>query len=174
MSLNLEQKKAVVAGVSEKLVDAQVAIVAEYRGLTVSQMTELRGKAREAGVFLQVVKNTLARRAVKGTPFECLDDHLVGPLAFAASSDPVAVAKVFDEFAKANERFTVTVGAMAGKLMSQAEIQALAKLPSREQLLAKLLGTMQAPVQKFVQTLNEVPSAFVRTVAAVRDSKQAA
>jgi large subunit ribosomal protein L10 len=174
MSLNLEQKKAVVAQVSDKLTDAQAAVVAEYRGLTVSQMTELRGKAREAGVYLQVVKNTLVRRAVKGTQFECLDDHLVGPLAFAASADPVAVAKVVDEFAKANEKFAVMAGAMSGKLMSQAEIQALAKLPSREELLAKLLGTMQAPVQKFVQTLNEVPASFVRTLAAVRDSKQAA
>jgi large subunit ribosomal protein L10 len=174
MSLNLEQKKAVVAEVSERLTDAQAAVLAEYRGLTVAQMTELRSKAHQAGVYVQVVKNTLARRAVQGTAFEGLGDHMVGPLAFASSSDPVAVAKVLNEFAKANDKFSITAGAMAGKVMSVAEVEALAKLPSREELLAKLVGTMQAPVAKFVRTLNEVPSAFVRALAAVRDAKQAA
>jgi len=174
MSLNLEQKKAVVAEVSEALSGAQAAVLAEYRGLSVAQMTELRKQAREAGVFLRVVKNTLARRAVEGSDFACLQGELVGPLAFAASNDPVAVAKTLSNFAKDNEKLLIKSGAMFGKVMSSDEIKALAILPGREQLLATLLGTMQAPIQKFVQTLNEVPASFVRVLAAVRDSKQAA
>jgi len=117
------------------------------------------------------VKNTLARRAVEGTSFECLKDQMVGPLAFAVSADPVAVAKILSEFAKDNEMLKIKAGAMSGKLMSLAQIQALAVLPGREQLLAQLLGTMQAPVRTFVQTLNEVPAKFVRALAAVRDAK---
>lgn len=174
MSLNIDQKKAVVAEVSESIANAQAAVLAEYRGLTVAQMTDLRRKARESGVFLRVVKNTLAKRAVEGSDFACLQEHLVGPLAFAASEDPVAVAKVLDTFAKENNAFVLKAGAMGGKVMSDAELKALAQLPSRDELLAKLLGTMQAPIQKFVQTLNEVPAGFVRTLAAVRDSKEAA
>ena len=174
MSLNLEQKKAVVAEVSEALSGAQAAVLAEYRGLSVAQMTELRRQAREAGVFLRVVKNTLARRAVEGSDFACLHGELVGPLAFAASNDPVAVAKILSNFAKGNDKLLIKSGAMSGKVMSSDEIKALAILPGREQLLATLLGTMQAPIQKFVQTLNEVPASFVRVLAAVRDSKQAA
>lgn len=174
MSLNLEQKKAVVAEVSEALSGAQAAVLAEYRGLSVAQMTELRRQAREAGVFLRVVKNTLARRAVEGSDFACLQGELVGPLAFAASNDPVAVAKTLSNFAKDNEKLLIKSGAMSGKVMSSDEIKALAILPGREELLATLLGTMQAPIQKFVQTLNEVPAGFVRVLAAVRDSKQAA
>lgn len=173
MSLNLEQKKAVVSEVSGAITDAQAAILAEYRGLTVAQMTELRKQAREAGVFFRVVKNTLARRAVDGSDFACLQDQLVGPLAFAASPDPVAVAKVLSQFAKDNDKLVIKSGAMGGKVISLAEVQALAKLPSREELLATLVGTMQAPVAKFVRTLNEVPSKFVRALAAVRDSKAA-
>jgi len=174
MSLSLEDKKAVVEQVSGALSESQTAIVAEYRGLTVEKMTSLRREAREAGVFFQVVKNTLARRAVKGSDFECLDEHFVGPLALAASVDPVAAAKVLSKFEKANDAFSIKIGAMSGSLLSQDEISALAKLPGREELLATLLGTMQAPVVKFVQTLNEVPSKFVRTLAAVCDAKQAA
>lgn len=174
MSLNLEDKKAVVAEVSAVLANAQAAAVAEYRGLTVAQMTNLRAKARQADVFVRVVKNTLVRRAVTGSEFECIKDHMVGPLAFALSKDPVAVAKVFSEFAKDNDKFVIKAGVMNGKLMSVAEIMALAKLPDRNTLLAMLMGTMQAPVQKFVQTLNEVPGKFVRTLAAVRDQKASA
>lgn len=174
MSLDLEQKKAVVAEVTEAISGAQAAVLAEYRGLTVAQMTELRRQAREANVFLRVVKNTLARRAVEGSDFECLKDELVGPLAFAASMDPVAVAKVMSQFAKTNDKLVIKSGAMGGKIISFAQVDALAKLPGREELLGILLGTMQAPVTKFVRTLNEVPSRFVRTLAAVRDAKQAA
>lgn len=174
MSMTLEEKQAVVAEVSQRIRDAQAAILAEYRGLTVAQMTALRREARDAGVFLRVVKNTLARRAVAGTEFECLQAHLTGPLAFAASADPVATAKVLSRFAKEHDQLKITVGAMGGQLMSVEDIKALATLPSREELLARLLGTLQAPIQKFVRTLNEVPAGFVRTLAAVRDAKQAA
>lgn len=174
MSLSMEQKQAMVAEVSGVLAGSQVAILAEYRGLTVAQMTDLRAKARKSGVYVRVVKNTLVRRAVAGSPFECLTDQIIGPLAFAASKDPVAVAKLLMDFAKDNDKLRVTTGSMGGRLMSSAELQALARLPSREVLLSMLLGTMRAPVQKFVQTLNEVPAKFVRTLAAVRDQKQAA
>jgi len=174
MSLNMEAKKALVDEVSAILADAQAAVVAEYRGLSVAQMTELRARARDNGVYLRVVKNTLTRRAVQGTGYAVLDEQLIGPLALAASADPVAVAKVLREFSKSNEQLVIKAGAMGGKLMSTADIEALAKLPGRDELLAMLMGTMQAPMQKFVQTLNEVPARFVRTLAAVRDSKAAA
>ena len=174
MSLNIDEKKAVVAEVEGAISNAQAAILAEYRGLTVGQMTALRRNAREAGIYLRVVKNTLARRAVDGSSFECLQEHMVGPLAYAISEDPVACAKVMKNFAKDNNAFALKVGAMSGKLLSLDDIDALAKLPGREELLAKLMGTMKAPVQKCVTTLNEIPSKFVRTLAAVRDSKQGA
>jgi large subunit ribosomal protein L10 len=173
MSLNLEQKKAVVAEVSKQLKGAQAALVAEYRGLTVAQMTDLRSKARKSEIYLRVVKNTLARRAVAGSEFECLKDQFTGPLAFAIAKDPVAVAKVMSEFAKDNDKLLIRAGAMGGKLMSIQQVQALAKLPSREQLLATLAGTLQAPIVKFARTINEVPTKFVRALAAVRDAKAA-
>ena len=173
MSLSLEDKKAVVERVSSVLSGSQTAIVAEYRGLTVEKMTSLRKEAREAGVYFQVVKNTLARRAIKGSDFECLDEHFLGPLALAASEDPVSAAKVLSKFEKTNDAFSIKVGAMSGNLLSLEEINALAKLPGREELLATLLGTMQAPITKFVQTLHEIPSKFVRTLSAVRDAKEA-
>ncbi len=174
MGLNLEGKKAVVAEVSAEVANAQAIIVAEYRGLEVGHVTELRVKAREAGVYLRVLKNTLARRAVDGTPFEGLADHLVGPLIYGISADPVAPAKVLKAFSKENNKLIIKAGAMPNYVMDVAGVEALASMPSREELLAKLLGTMQAPVAKFVQTLNEVPSKFVRALAAVRDSKETA
>ena len=174
MGLNLEEKKAVVAEVSAQVAKAQAIVVAEYRGLEVGNMTQLRAKARASGVYLRVLKNTLARRAVKDTPFEQLADQMIGPLVYGISSDPVATAKVLNEFAKANDKFVIKAGAMPNAVISAKEVAALANMPSREQLLAMLMGTMQAPVAKFVQTLNEVPSRFVRTVAAVRDQKEKA
>lgn len=172
MSLNLEQKQAVVAEVSEQLAKAQTVILAEYRSIPVKDMTELRKKARNSGVYLRVLKNTLARRAVAQTPFKGLSEKMVGPLAYGISSDPVAAAKVLQEFAKDNEKFVIKGGAMPNLVMSPREVADLAKMPSRNELLAKLLGTMQAPIAKFVRTLNEVPGKFVRTVAAVRDQKE--
>jgi large subunit ribosomal protein L10 len=172
LGLNLDDKKAVVAEISEKVAHAQSIVLAEYRGLEVGDMTALRAKARSAGVYLRVLKNTLARRAVTGTPFEGLGQHMVGPLAYGISPDPVAAAKVLNEFAKANEKFVIKAGAMPGQVMTSKQVATLATMPSREELLATLMGTMQAPVAKFVQTLNEVPGKFVRTVAALRDQKE--
>ncbi len=171
MGLNLEDKKAVVAEVSAEVARAQAIVLAENRGLEVGQMTELRKRARGAGVYFRVVKNTLARRAVADTPFAELADQMVGPLAYGMSSDPVALAKVLHEFAKGNEKLAIKGGAMANYVMSPKDVASLATLPSREELLARLLGTMQAPVAQFVRTLNEVPSRLVRTLAAVRDAK---
>ncbi len=172
MSLSLEQKKAVVEKVSAALAGAQAAALAEYRGLTVAQMSALRRSARRSDVFLAVVKNNLARRAVEGSQFECLKEEFSGPLALAVGADPVAVAKVLSDFAKDNEDLRIKAAAMDGALMSSAQFDTLGTLPGREQLLGMLLGTMKAPVQQFVQVLNEVPAKFVRTLVALRDSKQ--
>ena len=172
MSLNLEEKKEVVAEISERLAKAQAVVLAEYRGLPVEQITVLRSQARASGVYLRVLKNTLARRAVQGTPFEKLSDQMVGPLAYGISDDPVAAAKVLYAYAKGNDKLVIKGGAMPNYVMTGKEVGNLATMPGREQLLAMLLGTMQAPIAKFVQTLNEVPSKFVRTVAAVRDQKE--
>ena len=174
MGLNLEQKQAVVAEVAAKLAGAQAVIVAEYRGLDVGRVTQLRAKARKSGLYLRVLKNTLARRAVKGTPFEQLSDQMVGPLMYGIAADPVAGAKVLSEFARENELFVIRGGAMPGSRMSDKDVKALALLPSREQLLAKLVGTLQAPMAKLVRTMNEVPARFARTLAAYRDSKEKA
>jgi large subunit ribosomal protein L10 len=163
-----------VSEVAAKLQGAQSVIVAEYRGLNVERVTQLRSKARKSGVWLRVLKNTLARRAVKGTPFEKLSEKMVGPLMYGISQDPVAGAKVLSEFAKENELFVIKAGAMPNAVMSAQDIKALSQLPSREELIAKLLGTLQAPVTKLVRTMNEVPSKFVRTLAAYRDSKEKA
>jgi large subunit ribosomal protein L10 len=172
LGLNLEQKKAVVAEVSAEVAKAQAIVVAEYRGLEVGNMTDLRREARKSGVYLRVLKNTLARRAVTGTPFEKLSEQMTGPLIYGISADPVASAKVLDTFAKTNDKLVIRGGAMANAVISAKEVKALASMPSREELIAKLLGTMQAPIATFARTLNEVPSRFVRTLAAVRDKKQ--
>jgi len=172
LSLNLEQKQAVVAEVSAQLAKAQAVVLAEYRSIPVKDMTELRKKARISGVYLRVLKNTLARRAVADTPFKGLSDKMVGPLAYGISSDPVAVAKVLQEFAKDNEKFVIRAGAMPNLVMSAREVADLARMPSRQELLAKLVATMQAPVVKLVRTMNEVPGKFVRALAAVRDQKE--
>ena len=174
MGLSLEQKQAMVSEVAAKLKGAQVVLVAEYRGLDVERVTQLRSRARKSGLYLRVLKNTLARRAVQGTPFEKLSDKMVGPLMYGIAQDPVAGAKVVAEFAKEHEQFVIKGGAMPNAVMSVQDIKALATLPSREELLAKLLGTMQAPVAKLVRTMNEVPGKFVRTLAAYRDSKDKA
>ena len=174
MSLNLQEKQAVVAEVAKQIAGAQAIVMAENRGMPVAAMTQLRAKARASGVYFRVVKNTLVRRAVADTPFASLADKMVGPLAYGIGPDPVAVAKVLNDFAKGNEKFVITGGAMPGQVMSAKEIAALATLPSREELIARLLATMQAPVTKLVRTLNEVPTKFVRALAAVRDAKQAA
>jgi large subunit ribosomal protein L10 len=174
LGLNLEQKQAVVAEVAAQLAGAQAVIVAEYRGLDVGRITQLRAKARKSGLYLRVLKNTLARRAVKGTPFEKLSDQMVGPLIYGIATDPVGGAKVLADFAKENELFVIRGGAMQNTKMSDKDVKALALLPSREELLSKLMGTMLAPVATLVRTMNEVPGKFVRTLAAYRDSKEKA
>ena len=163
MSLNLTEKKAVVAEVSAQVEQAQVIVLAEYRGMGVADMTVLRAEARKSGVYLRVLKNTLVRRAVDGTPFSPLADSMVGPLVFGISSDPVAAAKVLNNFAKTNDKFVINAGAIPNQLMDVSGVQALASTLSREELLAK-----------FACTLNEVPTKFARAIAAIRDAKEAA
>lgn len=174
MGLNLEQKQVVVTEISAVIAKAQAIVLAEYRGLEVGHMTDLRRKARQSGVYLRVLKNSLARRAVSGTPFAKLSDQMVGPLIYGISPDPVAAAKVLNDFAKTNDKFIIKAGAMPNAVISAAEVKVLANMPSRNELIAKLLGTMQAPIVQFVRTLNEVPARFVRTLAAVRDAKEPA
>jgi large subunit ribosomal protein L10 len=172
LGLNLEEKKELVAEISAKVAQAQAIVLAEYRSLEVGEITKLRAKARGAGVYFRVLKNTLARRAVSDTPFAGLAQHMVGPLMYGMSADPVAVAKVLNDFAKTNDKLVIKAGAMPGEVMTAKQVASLASLPSRPELLARLMGTMQAPVAKFAQTLNEIPSKFVRTLAAVRDQKE--
>lgn len=153
MGLNLNDKKAVVAEVSAQVVNAQTIAIAEYRGIEVGDLTVLRKKARESGVYLRVLKNTLVRRAVEGTPFAGLAEHMVGPLIYSVSADPVAAAKVLNDFAKTNDKLVLKAGSYSGKTLDKAGIQALASIPSRDELLAKLLGVMQAPVSGFAGAL---------------------
>jgi large subunit ribosomal protein L10 len=174
VSLNRQEKAIVIEEVSAQLVGAQSIVVAEYRGLDVAAVTVLRKTARESGVYLRVLKNTLARRALANTPFEGLASELTGPLIYGISTDPVGAAKLLSVFGKANPSLVIKAGALPNSVLNEQGVKALATMPSREELLSKLLGTMQAPVAKFVRTLNEVPTKFVRGVAAVRDQKQAA
>lgn len=153
MGLNLEGKKVVVAEVSVQVAKAQTIVMAEYRGIEVADLTKLRSSARLSGVYLRVLRNTLARRAVTGTSFSALSSHMVGPLIYSMSSDPVAAAKVLNDFAKNNDKLVLKAGVYAGKLLDQAGIQALASIPSREELLSKLLGVMKAPVAGFAVAL---------------------
>ena len=153
MSLNLNDKKAVVAEISAKVATAQTIVVAEYRGIQVGHMTQLRAKARSEGVYLRVLKNTLARRAVEGTPFAGLASEMTGPLIYSISDDAVAAAKVLNDFAKTNDKLVVKAGNYAGKSLNKADVTALANIPSREVLLAQLLGVMQAPVSAFARAL---------------------
>lgn len=175
MSLNLAQKQAVVAEVAEVASSALSAVAAEYRGLTVAQMTELRVKARDAGVAIRVVKNTLARRAFEGTEFECMGSALVGPLVLAFSQrDPGSAARVVRDFVKSNDKLVPRVIAIGGELVDAAQIERVASLPTREEALSLLMAVMKAPIEKFVRTLNEPTAKMVRTFAAIRDQKQAA
>jgi large subunit ribosomal protein L10 len=162
LSLNLTQKKAVVAEVSEVIANAQTVVLAEYRGTAVTDMTVLRAEARKSGVYLRVLKNSLVRRAVEGTPFADLANDMVGPLVFGISEDAVAAAKVMNNFAKENEKFVIKSGAMPNELLDVAGISALASTLGREDLLAK-----------FARTLNEVPTKFARALAAVSEAKEA-
>lgn len=175
MALRLDDKISVVAEVAAVAAKAHSAVAAEYRGLTVSQLTDLRKKARESDVYLRVVKNTLARRAVVGTEFECMQDSLIGPLILAFSlEDPGASARVVGDFAKQNDKLVVRIVAVGGKQYGAEELERLAKLPTKEQALALLMAVMKAPIEKFVRTLAEPHAKLVRTIAAIRDQKEAA
>jgi large subunit ribosomal protein L10 len=175
MALNLEDKKALVAEVAEVAAKAQSVVAAEYRGLSVSQMTELRSKARKSGVYMRVVKNTLARKALAGTSFESVGPKLKGPLVLAFSKDdPGAAARVVKDFAKANEKLVATLVSLGGQVLPGNEIEKVASLPTREQALAMLMGVLKAPISKLVRTLAEPPAKLARTVAAIREQKQAA
>ncbi|HYC41799.1 MAG TPA: 50S ribosomal protein L10 [Noviherbaspirillum sp.] len=153
LSLNLNDKKAVVAEVSAKVANAQTIVVAEYRGIQVGHLTQLRAKARAEGVYMRVLKNTLARRAVEGTPFASLADQMTGPLIYSISEDAVAAAKVVNDFAKTNDKLVIKAGNYAGKPLDKAGVTALASIPSREVLISQLLGVMQAPVSGFARAL---------------------
>ena len=175
MPLNLEDKKALVAEVSAVAAKAQSIVAAEYRGLTVSQMTELRAKARAQGVYMRVVKNTLARKALAGTTFEPIGPSLKGPLVLAFSKDdPGAAARVVKDFAKGNEKLVATLVSLGGQVLPGKDIERVASLPTRAQALSQLLGVLKAPIEKLVRTLAAPQAKLVRTIAAVRDQKQAA
>ena len=175
MSLNLEQKKALVSEVAAVAQSAHSAIAAEYSGLSVTEMTELRKVARSSGVHLQVVRNTLAKRAFEGTEFECMNEGLVGPLLLAFSTEePGAAARVVRDFGKTNDKLKVRLVAIGGKLLEPQALEALANLPTYDQAISMLMGVMKAPIGKLTRTIAEVPAQLVRTIAAVRDQKQAA
>lgn len=175
MALNLEDKKAIVAEVAKIAASSSSAIAADYRGLTVTQMTDLRARARKQGVYLRVVRNTLARRAMLNTEFECLQDALVGPLILLFSfEDPGAGARLVRDFMKANEKFEVKALALGGKLFQAKQLEAVAQLPTKEQAISMLMSVMQAPITKLVRTLVEPYAMAVRVMAAVRDKKERA
>jgi len=172
--LNLEDKKSIVAEVSAIAAEAHSVVAAEYHGLTVDQMTQLRAKARNSGVYLRVVKNTLARRALVGTEFECINDGLVGPLVLAFSQeDPGSAARLVKDFAKEHNKLVTKMLAIGGEMLAATELERLASMPTKDQAISMLMSVMKAPTEKLARTLNEVPGKLVRTVAAVRDAKQA-
>lgn len=175
MAIGLEEKKAIVANVNETAASALSLVVADARGVTVSDMTALRETARENQIMLRVIRNTLAKLAFKGTEYECVNEVLVGPSLFGFSmEDPGAAARLFKDFAKENTKFEVKALAVSGQLMGAEQLDVLAKLPTRDQALSMLMSVMQAPTTKLVQTMNEVPGKLVRTLAAIRDQKEQA
>ena len=172
--MNKNDKQRIVEELHAAWSESNAAIVTQYRGLTVSQMGDLRRRLHQADVSLQVVKNTLARRAAEGTDFKVAEELFTGPVAIAFGNEPVGMAKAIAEFAKEHEAMEIKGGVLDGKMIGVADVKALAALPSREVLLAKMLGSMQAPISGFVRTLAEVPASFVRTLAAIRDQKETA
>ena len=175
MALTLEDKKKIVSEVATVAAEAHSAVAAEYRGLTVDEMTEMRVKARESGVYLRVVKNNLAKLAVVDTEFECMTESFSGPLVLAFSQeDPGSAARLIEAFAKGHDKLVVKSLAVGGELYPASELKRLSKLPTRDEALAILAGTLRAPLDKLARTINEVPGKLVRTVAAVRDQKETA
>ena len=175
MALRLDDKKAIVAEVAEVAAKATSVVAADYRGLTVTQMTDMRKEARNAGVYLKVIRNTLVRRAVEDTDFSCMQEALVGPLVLAFSfEEPGAAARLMKNFAKENDKLEVKALSMGGKLLDAHHLDALAKLPNRDEAISILMSVMLAPITKFVRTLAEPHAKLARTIAAIRDQKQAA
>lgn len=175
MALSFTEKETIVAEVAEIASSAHSVVLAEYAGLESNDMNILRDKARAGGVRIRIVKNTLARRAIEGTEYACLQDSLVGPLIMAFSQeDPGSAARVLKEFTKENDKLVVTALSISGQLLDASELDRLAKLPTKDQAISMLMSVMQAPITKLARTLNEVPGKLVRTVAAIRDDKQAA
>lgn len=156
MSLNLQEKQAVVAEVGAQVAQAQTIVLAEYRGIQVGEITQLRANARKSGVYFHVLKNTLARRAVQGTPFEPLADKMLGPLVYSISADAVAAAKVVYEFARTNDKLVIKAGAYNGKLLDAEGVNALASVPTKEVLLAQLCGLLQSPVSGLARVLSAI------------------
>jgi len=174
VALSIEEKKAIVAEVAEVAANAHSAVVAEYIGLASNDMNDLRAKARSGGVYIRVVKNTLARRALEGTDFACMNETLIGPMILAFSQeDPGSAARVLKDFAKGNDKLVIKALSVSGQLLAASELERLASLPTKEQAISMLMSVMQAPISKLARTFNEVPGKLVRTVAAVRDAKQA-
>ncbi len=174
MTLKLEHKKAIVTEVADIASRAKSIIAADYRGLSVAQLTALRSQARKSGVHLRVTRNTLARRALKGTPFECLNEMLVGPVLLAFAGEELSAgARLMRDFAKTNDKLVITALSLGGKLLAGNQLEAVAKLPTRDESIAILLAVMQAPIAKFVRTLVAPHTKLVRTIAAIRDQKQA-
>lgn len=171
--MNRQDKQNVVESLHAAWLNANTGVVTHYRGLSVAQMGSLRRSLRNAQVNMQVVKNTLARRAAEGTDFTVAEEFFSGPTAIAYGNDPVALAKALSDFAKSNDALKILGGVLDGKRLDEAGVKALASLPPREVLVAKMLGSMQSPLTGFLRTLNEVPASFVRTLAAVRDQKAA-
>ena len=175
MAIGLDEKKAIVAEVNETAASALSLVVADARGVASNDMTALRATARDNQVYLRVVRNTLAKRALEGTDYECVNDTLAGPSLFGFSlEDPGAAARLFKDFAKENDKFEVKALSISGTLMGADQLDVLAKLPTRDQALSMLMSVMKAPATKLVQTMNEVPGKLVRTLAAVRDQKEQA
>lgn len=173
MTLRLEDKQAIVAEVGKVAKNALSAITAEYRGLSVEEMSQLRLQARSSGVYLRVVRNTLARRAIEGTDFACLQDTLVGPLLLAFSQqEPGAAARLIRTFVKQNEKLVVKAVALDGQLLAVNELEKLANLPTRNEAIATLMAVMKAPITKLVRTLAEPEAKLVRTFAALREKQQ--
>ena len=166
MSLSLDSKKTVVSDIAAQVAKAQTMVLAEYRGTSVAQLTKLRSDARAKGVYMRVLKNTLARRAVAGTPFEVAADKMVGPLIYSFSVDAVAAAKVVSDFAKGNEKFAIMAGAYGGKILDKAGVQTLANIPSKEVLLSQLLGLMQSPVSGLARVISALAAKKSEAVAA--------
>jgi large subunit ribosomal protein L10 len=175
VALSLDEKKAIVADVAEIAASAYSAVAAEYLGLSSNELNDLRAQARQGGVYLRVVKNTLARRAVEGTDYACMSEVFTGPLILAFSQeDPGAAARVLKDFAKQHDKLVVKALSVSGQLLPASDLDRLASLPTKEQAISMLMSVMQAPIAKLARTLNEVPGKLVRTVAAIRDQKEAA